>query len=76
MSNIKNIVINFNNLSCLKKINIDNRKYDKFLIQLQYNDIKSLQVFEEGVLVIKFDNGELRMDITSDELRKMKYEAL
>ena len=55
----------------LKRINLNGNRNQEFLVQGSLGSITSIQFHEDSVLVISGSKGEIRLDLTRDELESM-----
>jgi hypothetical protein len=62
--------IEINKNSEIVNLNFSSNK-NKFNLSLNFGKIVSIQLIDESGLFIKFENGELRLDINKEQLEKI-----
>lgn len=68
---IHNINLSLNESDAIEKITFNLKTPSKFYISVNFIKIDSVMFIDESVLLIKFENGEVRLDITQAELNKL-----
>jgi hypothetical protein len=76
MSKEISLIISATSDEKLKEFHLENKDKRTLSMILRLGNILSIQHFSEDVLVINFEFGELRLDVTSDQLKKIKYEEI
>ncbi|MHA1975843.1 MAG: hypothetical protein ACW98I_02950 [Candidatus Hodarchaeales archaeon] len=72
MSNQRKLILTLNNPDAVQKSHWDRLNMNEFTLTAVTGTINELKVVSEAVLVIKFETGELRLDIGMNDLKNMK----
>ena len=67
------LIITSNDLSSLKEFGLQ-KDNESYTITIDLKKITRITLLEKSVFVIQFQNGELSLDLTKDELEKINYE--
>jgi hypothetical protein len=73
MSVKHNFNLQLKNIKDLKAMNWDSN-YEEFNISIDFGKINQAMLLDNSVLLIQFNNGELRLDINKKDLRNIKEE--
>ena len=65
------INLSLNNSDAIEKISFNSKSPSTFFISVNFNEIDSVKFIDESVLIIKFKNGEVRLDIAQAELNRL-----
>ena len=68
---IRNLNISLNERDAIEKISFNSKAPYHFYISVNFNEIDSVKFIDESVLVIKFGNGEVRLDMTQAEFYRL-----
>ena len=71
MSDNQKLLLNFNNPSVITNICGDFLNNNNFSLDAIIGDITSVEIISNSVLIIRFDMGELRLDINKNSLLKL-----
>ena len=68
---IHNINLSLNKIDAIEKISFNSKSPSTFYISVNFNKIDSVNFIDESVLIIEFENGEVRLDMTQAELNRL-----
>ena len=68
---IRNLNISLNESNAIEKISFNPKAPLTFYISVNFDEIDSVKIIDESVLIIEFKNGEVRLDITQAELNRL-----
>ena len=68
---IHNINLSLDKSDAIEKISFNSKAPSSFYISVNFNEIDSVKLIDESVLIIEFENGEVRLDITKAELNRL-----
>ncbi|MHA1214716.1 MAG: hypothetical protein ACTSPG_05430 [Candidatus Hodarchaeales archaeon] len=72
MSHQRKLILTIRNPEALQSACWDKKNANEFLIEVFSGEITSIKVISNSVLVIKFETGELRLDIDKKDLNKIQ----
>lgn len=68
---IHNLNLELQDLKVIKQIIWDSRS-SKFSFSCNFGKIKKIEMIDDSILYIKFENGDIRLDLDKNELSKIK----
>ncbi len=68
----RKVLLNLNKTEALESLSINNI-HEEYSISIKTGKLTSVQMLSESVLVIDFENCEVRLDMTKNELNNVKY---
>ena len=71
MQNIHNLNLQ---LKCLQNLKLIDWRLNlsEFNLSIDFDEINKIELYEDSVLYIQFENGEMRFDITKKDLDNIK----
>lgn len=72
MSNQRKVILTINNPDAVQKSYWDRTITNEFTLTAITGKIIEIKVVAKAVLLIKFETGELRLDIETSDLKNMK----
>ena len=73
MSNIQKLILTIKDLQALQSIDYNVQNLSEMTLTVISGGISSIKVLSKSVLLIKFETGEIRLDITSDDLLMLEH---
>jgi hypothetical protein len=68
----RKVLLNLNKTEALESLSINNI-HEEYSISITTGNLTSMKMLSESVLVIDFENCEVRLDMTKNELNNVKY---
>ncbi len=72
MSNKRKLILTLNNPDAVQSSQWDKTTSNEFTLIAVIGEIRAVSVVSKSILVIKFETGELRLDIDTDDLKNIK----
>ncbi|MHA2174976.1 MAG: hypothetical protein ACXACP_00815 [Candidatus Hodarchaeales archaeon] len=74
MFNNRKLILTMNNPNAVQSSHWDMLNSKEFTLTVVTGKITEIKIVSNSVLVIKFETGELRLDIGKNDLKNMKIE--
>ncbi|MFW9992357.1 MAG: hypothetical protein ACFFD4_09945 [Candidatus Odinarchaeota archaeon] len=65
---IRNLNLSVTDLWAISILQLESARHQEFFISINFKDLISLKFLDDTVLIIQFENGELRLDLSRDDL--------
>ena len=73
MSNKQKLILTIKDLQALQNADYNVQNLSEMTLTVISGGISSIKVLSKSVLLIKFETGEIRLDITSDDLLMLEH---
>ena len=73
MSDVPQLILTIKDPQVIQSVNFERQNLGEISLSIISGKIISIQVISGLILVIKFETGEIRLDIANDDLLKLEY---
>ena len=73
MSDLKKLILTIVDPQAVTNVNLSRKNPSELTLLVMSGNILSIIMLADSVLVIRFETGELRIDLTSEDLNKLEF---